>query len=239
MPLQTCKSGRHRAVLGLMAALTLLGAPMGARAQSPDASGIYPDSGRRLPLPKRELLDEAGQKIFDKAVATNADPSRGVSGPGAGLKGPLGIRLYSPRFAELSENTNSFLRFDSGLDGRTRELAILVVARETDCDVEWAGHVVIARREGVSEADIAAIRDRKPTTALDAPDALVIDLTREAIVAHKVSLPTYQRALAAFGTQRLVNLSGLIGDYMSTAVLLETFGAEPAAGAPRISDLPR
>jgi 4-carboxymuconolactone decarboxylase len=205
-----------------------------APAPAPNASGVYEESGYRLPLPRRESMDAAGQKIFDRVMAANASTTR-ASGPGAGLKGPLGIRLYSPRFAELGADMNAFLRFEAGLDGITRELAILVVAREMECNVEWAGHEPAARREGASEGAIAAIRDRKPTGGLEPRDALVIDVAREVIVTHKLSLPTYQKALAAFGAEKLVNLSGLIGDYMATAVLLETFGAEPAPGAPRIA----
>jgi 4-carboxymuconolactone decarboxylase len=234
----------HRlAALPILAALAL--AATGAAAQEagkPDpATGVYPESGYRLPLPRREALDPTGQAIFDRVLAANsgAAAGRGASGPGAGLKGPLGIRLYSPRFAELGEQTNTFLRFQAGLDGRTRELAILVVARETDCDTEWAGHEPLARREGAPEAAIAAIRDRKPTAGLDPHDALVIDLAREAIVQHKVSLATYRKALDAFGTEKLVNLTGLIGDYLATSVLLTTFGAGPAPGVPRISELGR
>jgi 4-carboxymuconolactone decarboxylase len=176
--------------------------------------------------------------MFDHVLADNSGAARGASGPGAGLKGPAGIRMYSPKLAEMAETMNSWLRFEGGLDGKTRELAILVVARTMNCDTEWASHSQIARREGVSDAAIAAIRDKAPTTGLDAHDALVIDLARQAVVEHKVTLATYQKAIAAFGTKGLVNLTGLIGDYMDTAVLLTVFGAQPPAGSVKISEVP-
>src|SRR6476620_4903224 len=53
---------------------------------------VYPDSRNRLPLIKRENLDERGKKVYDESVA---DP-RSL----AGLQGPAGIHLYSPRLAE-------------------------------------------------------------------------------------------------------------------------------------------
>ena len=46
----------------------------------------------RLPLPKRESLDEAGQKVFDH----HSDPHGGSI---AGLRGPGGIKLHSPKLA--------------------------------------------------------------------------------------------------------------------------------------------
>ena len=55
-------------------------------------SDIDPQSGFRLPLPKREDLDEAGKQHYDRA----ATPGTSL----AGLQGPSGIQLYSPRTAE-------------------------------------------------------------------------------------------------------------------------------------------
>ena len=45
---------------------------------------IDPQSGCRLPLPKREDLDEAGKRIYDQAT----DPKGGTI---RGLKGLVGI----------------------------------------------------------------------------------------------------------------------------------------------------
>ena len=232
-PTRRRATGLKQALMTL-AAFSLAGPPAFAQSAGPNADGVYAESGYRLPLPRREMLDADGQKIFDRILAGNTDASR-PSGPGAGLKGPLGIRLYSPRLAELGNDENAFLRFDAGLDGKTRELAILVVAHEADCNVEWSSHQILARKEGVSERAISVIRDRLPTTGLDPQEALIIDLGRQAIVEHKVSLATYQAALKAFGARQLVNLTGLMGNYLATAVLLTTFGAVAPDGASTIA----
>jgi 4-carboxymuconolactone decarboxylase len=47
---------------------------------------------------------------------------------------------------------------------------------------------------------------------------------------HRVSAATYARALKAFGPKNLVDLTVLIGEYSSTAVLLATFDQQLAAG---------
>ena len=54
-------------------------------------SDIDPQSGFRLPLPKREDLDEAGRKAYDRATAPGATI--------AGLQGPAGVQLYTPKIA--------------------------------------------------------------------------------------------------------------------------------------------
>ena len=53
-------------------------------------SDIDPESRCRLPLPNRDDLDEAGQQTFDLL----SDPHGGSL---AGLRGPGGLRLHSPR----------------------------------------------------------------------------------------------------------------------------------------------
>ena len=71
---------------------------------------IDPDSGCRLPLPRREELDELGQRTYDSL----ADPK----GPSLrGLRGPGGILLHSPALARHTRPLNHYLRHEAGLGG--------------------------------------------------------------------------------------------------------------------------
>src|SRR4051812_13751698 len=90
-------------------------------------------SGFRLPLPKREDLAEAARKRYDRA----ADPRGGTTGA---LGGPRGINLNTPNPPDLGEPLTRYLRWESGFDGKLRELAILVTAREADSVFEWQAH---------------------------------------------------------------------------------------------------
>ena len=91
-------------------------------------SDIDPQSGFRLPLPRREDLDEAGRSAYDRAVT----PGRTI----AGLHGPAGVQLYSPKIAVHVAAINQYLRFEAGFTPRTREIAILTTARELDSQFE-------------------------------------------------------------------------------------------------------
>ena len=73
-------------------------------------SDIDPQSGFRLPLPKREDLDEAGKLHYDRA----ARPGASI----AGLQGPSGIQLYSLQTAEHMRALNRYLRFEAGFTPR-------------------------------------------------------------------------------------------------------------------------
>jgi 4-carboxymuconolactone decarboxylase len=186
---------------------------------------IDPQSGCRLPLPRREELDAEAQRVYDSL----ADPQGGTL---RGLRGPGGIGLHSPALSRLSRPVNRYLRYESGLGGRLRELAILTVARAVNSRFEWAAHEAEALREGVPPETIEIIRHRRPAAGLDEPDRIIIELGREIFEAKKVAPDTFARALAAFGRRKLVDLVGLMGNYASTAALLTAFDMQLDEGQP-------
>jgi 4-carboxymuconolactone decarboxylase len=168
---------------------------------------IYPETGNRFPAIKREALDETGKKLYD------------ARGPGDAF-GPGGIRLYSPPVAGYMTGVNGYLRRKSGLDPRLVELAILVTAREIDCEYVWTAHEPAAQKAGLEQEIIDTVKHRKPLTTVGEKEAVIIRLGRESLGKHKVDSDTFARALKLFGNQGLVNFVSLMGDYASTAILL-------------------
>jgi 4-carboxymuconolactone decarboxylase len=171
---------------------------------------VYANTGNRLPAIKRDDMDDAGKKAYD-------------SRPPADSFGPGAIRLYSPPVAEHMGEVNDFLRRKSGLDPRLVELAILVTARESDCEYVWTAHEPQGVKAGLSPETIDVVKYRKPTTGLAEKDAAIIDLGREVLAKHHVSSATFARAQSLFGNQGLVNFVALMGDYSATTILLNAF----------------
>jgi 4-carboxymuconolactone decarboxylase len=177
---------------------------------------IDPDSGCRLPLPRREQLDDAGRRTYDSL----ADPNGGTI---KGLRGPGGILLHSPELSRHARPLNRYLRHEAELGGRVRELAILTTAREFDSQFEWAAHEPEALSEGISAEIVEVIKHRRETNDLDEADAVVIELGREIFGARRVASATFARALRQFGRRALVDLVALMGNYAGTAALLTAF----------------
>ena len=198
------------AVFGPPAALTQVGSPPTGGQIMP--SDIDAESGFRLPLPKRQDLDDAGKAHYDRVAAPGASI--------VGLQGPSGITLYSPKAAEHARALNRYLRFEAGLPPRVREIAILTTAREMDSQFEWAAHEPEARKEGVEERVIDVIKHRTPTAGLAETDAAVIELGRQIFRNHKVTSETFAKVKALFGPNKLVELVMLMGNYAGTAALL-------------------
>jgi 4-carboxymuconolactone decarboxylase len=177
---------------------------------------IHPESGSRLPLPKREDMDDHGKGVFDRVV-----------GPGsrvlAGLRGPIGLDLHSPKVSERQYALNQYLRYESGIKASVRELAILVAAREMNSQFEWTAHEPAALREGLSEGIIDIVRYRKSGAGLPETEAVIIKFGREMFRRRKVTSKTFARALNIFGSKQLVDLVALMASYASTALKLRAF----------------
>ena len=215
----------HAWLLLLGTMLALLDAPPATM-----PADIDPDSGFRLPLPKRAELDEAGKKMYDEA-----------SRPGAslvGLQGPSGIRLYSTKTAPWLTSLNRHLRFEAGIAPRIREIAILVTAREMDSQFEWVAHEPEALKEGVPQSVIEVIKHRRSTHGLDQADAVVIVLGRQIWRDHKVDSATFADAKALFGPHKLVDIVLLMGNYAGTAALLTAFDMQLHPGKKPLLPIP-
>ena len=197
--------------------------PAKATVMPPD---VYPESGCRLPLVKREDLDENGKKQYDSQMGRKAS-GRSV----AGLRGPGGLNLYSPKAAFHLSGLSNYLRYDSGMSGRVREIAILVTARGLDHQFEWTVHEPVALKEGVPKEVIEVIKGRKSAENLPEPDATIIQLGRQIFEQKKVSPDVFARARKLFGDRGLVELLMLMGNYSAIGVLLTAVDMQLPPGA--------
>ena len=186
---------------------------------------IHPETGNRLPEIKREDLDDAAKKLYD------VRRPNGAYGPGA-------IRLYSPPVEQYMGELNDYLRHKSGLDPRLVELAILVTAREMDCEYVWTQHEAAGLKAGLSQGTIDVVKYRKSLNGIGEKEATIIQLGRESIGKHQVSSETAAHGLNLFGNQGLVNFASLMGDYASTAILLSTFDQHVRPGDKPLLPLP-
>lgn len=192
---------------------------------------VYAESGFRLPLPRREDLDEAAGAVYDRF----ADPD---SGTYVGLQGPGGIRLHSPKLATTMQAINRYLRYEAGISVRVRELSILVTARELDSQFEWTVHEPEALKAGISPDIVDIVRFRRDTDGLDEADAIVIRLGRQMFGDRRVDSETFAAATRLFGSRRLVDLVSVMGNYAATAALLATFDVQLHAGKEPLLPIP-
>ena len=172
---------------------------------------VYPDSRNRLPLRKRDDLDEAGKKLYDQQLSNPNSLAR--------LQGPGGIRLWSSHPSGGSD----YLRFHNPIGRRLSELCILVAARGMNSTFEWYAHEPEAEKQGLEPEIIDMVRNRKPLTGLGEKEAMIIQIGREFSSTRKIGSDTYARAVKIFGPANLIDLVSLMGQYTGGALLLATF----------------
>lgn len=175
---------------------------------------VSPESLSRLPLVTREEMDEQGKTFYD---AVTGPQSRTL----VGLQGPSGIWLHSPELGERVRAVNQYLRYETTLERRLTELAILVTARELDNQFEWTAHEPAALKDGLAPEIIEVVKHHKPVSGLGTKEAVIISFGRELFRERQVRSETFARALEVFGPRGVVNLAALMGNYAMTAVILD------------------
>lgn len=194
-------------------------------------SDIYPESRNRLPVVKREELDEQGKRTYDEVTTRSAVSI-------AGLQGPGGMMLHNSRLAETYRAYNRLVRTEPELGNALTELAILVVAREVNHQFEWTVHEPEARKAGLDPRAIDIAKHRQPIDGIGAKEAAIIRLGREVFRDRKVSAQTYAEAERLFGRRMLVTVSAVMGAYASTAVMLTVFDQQLAPGMAPLLPMP-
>src|SRR5271165_5942491 len=109
---------------------------------------------RLHPITSKDQVAAEHRAIFDSIVQ-----SRGA------VQGPFTMFLHSPELAGRLAHLGAFVRFEGSLDMRVRVLAAMTVAREFEAVYVWGAQTGGARRLGVPEATIAAIRERTPRSS--------------------------------------------------------------------------
>ena len=105
----------------------------------------------RLPVVSSEMVPEEFREAFAQVTA----PSGGsITG------GPGSFTINSPEMAKRRNHLTSYLRYETQFPKRILELAIINTARAMDCQYVWNAHAPAARKEGVADALVDAIRDR-------------------------------------------------------------------------------
>ncbi|HEV7664828.1 MAG TPA: carboxymuconolactone decarboxylase family protein [Chloroflexota bacterium] len=173
---------------------------------------------RVVELKSPDQVPDAARAAYDEIVA-----SRGS------IRGPFGVLLHSPELARRAGSLGGFLRYESSLEPKVRETAVMATAAVLECDYEWAAHLPQALEVGVPAEVIEAIRLRRPADLGD--DERDLYLLAEAVLAkHRVPAELFERLHKRLGLQGLVEVVAAVGYWSFVAATLNTFEVLPAAG---------
>ncbi|HYC46898.1 MAG TPA: carboxymuconolactone decarboxylase family protein [Burkholderiales bacterium] len=170
-------------------------------------------------ITRKEQVAPEHHAVFDAVVK-----SRGK------VQGPFTMLMHCPPLAQHYVSIGGYIRFEGKLDHRVRVLAAMTVAREFDAVYIWGAQTGQARKQGVAESTITAIRE-KHSRGIPAEDAQIVDFTRDLIRKHRVDSATMKALQERFGNEQLIELTGTIGYYSMLAMSANACELEAAEGA--------
>jgi 4-carboxymuconolactone decarboxylase len=182
-------------------------------------------SGARIGKLEPASLDEEQRSLYDAIAggrrAQGPQLFRLVDDRGR-LEGPFNAFLLQPRLGSALQALGSSVRYDTGLDDRCREIAILVVAAHWRSDFEWYAHEAVARSAGLDDAELAAVREGRHA-ALTGREAVVVRTVVALVERGDLDDAEYLEAVEVVGTAGLFELLTLVGYYATLALQLRVF----------------
>src|SRR5258706_5894935 len=181
----------------------------------------YGYSADRLAVLKPDQLTPEQQKLLQ---AIQSGPRGGDMTPEAVLqrmqRGPFNAWMRSPELGDRLQQVGAHVRFKSSLPLRLNEMAILITARYWTSQYEWFAHLPLALKAGLDPRIAADIAENRRPKSMKDDEAAVYDFATQLHRTKKVTDAAYQRAVALFGEQGVVDLIGVVGYYTAVSMTL-------------------
>jgi 4-carboxymuconolactone decarboxylase len=175
----------------------------------------------RAPWPSPDELDEAQLSYYRALTASPRRRDELMDAEGR-LIGPFNARLLDPCVGTAIQAVGAALRFHCALSTRERELVILSVAHAEGSEYEWSAHVVEARKAGLTDPEIEAVRKGRSTT-WQPSEVVCVELANELITTDDVNDESFARAEATIGATKIFDVVSIVGHYRHTALALRVW----------------
>jgi 4-carboxymuconolactone decarboxylase len=182
-------------------------------------------SDERFKLPAHEDMTPDQRRLADAIVA----------GPRGSLRGPFPVYLHSPEMGQRAQHLGAYVRFESVLPAKLRELAILLVARHWTGQYEWYAHREMALKANLDPTIVDAIAAGKRPDRLDRDEAAIYDFANQLLETKQVSDAAFAALRDAVGMQGVVDVIGTLGYY---GLVSMTLNVNRSALPPGVAPLP-
>ena len=182
----------------------------------------------RIPYLRREELGPEGQQLWDSIVGSRGDSVVTADG---GLSGPFNAFVTAPGAGQRLSSLGATLRFETSIERRLSEVAIITIGARWHAEFEWWAHARMARENGVPDAVVDAIGkgEEPPFTADD--ERAVYAVARQLGQSGRLDEDTFGAAHRLLGDTGMVELVALCGYYSLVSFLLNAFDVPLPPGA--------
>jgi 4-carboxymuconolactone decarboxylase len=179
----------------------------------------------RLPYLRRDDLAPDAQQLWDSIVdSRGAELAKSeLINTHGGLNGPFNALMHAPGMGRRVGTLGRVLRFETSIERRLSEVAIITVGARWQSEFEWWAHARMAREHGVPAPVIDAIArgEDPPFTADDERTVYVV--ARQLAETSRITPDAYAAARDLLGDTGLVELVSLCGYYTLICYLLNAF----------------
>lgn len=184
----------------------------------------------RIPALTPEDLDVAQRDLYQRisrGPRAQGPQHFDLQRPDGSLTGPFNAFLLSPPVGTALQSVGTALRYETGLDARTRETAVLMVAAHWGSAFEQHAHEGAARAAGLRDEDLEAIRAGRHPAYQSSHEEACGRLVRSMLDGDVDDL-TWSECAHIAGAPAVFELSALVGYYATLALQLRVFRADDA-----------
>ena len=166
----------------------------------------------RIPYINRKTAPQETTELFTKMEAN-----------GASVLNLWQMAAHSPSTLPHLVRLGNAVLAKTSLDPKLRELAILRQAEIAGCKYEITAHSMLGKSVGMTDSQIAAIKDWRTATVFSRTERAVLRFTDEIIKKGKAGARTVSTLEKLMSHQEMMELTVAIGFYQLLAHVLMTF----------------
>jgi 4-carboxymuconolactone decarboxylase len=149
------------------------------------------------------------------------------AGPRGRVPPNLQIWLHNIDFAEVAERFGEYVSQKAPLSPRAKEIVILGVASFWRSAFEWHFHAALAKKHGVTDAQIDAIWNKTDPKFSDPVEQVTCELVFAVNESRDVSDGLHDRAMEKLGHAGVSDIIGLAGLYSMIAQTIMFYRLSP------------
>lgn len=190
---------------------------------------VIGEGPRFAPLTPDDMSEEAVQMIREVREMFSIPMDQHI--PEVSL-----ITLRHPGLFRAQMNLGVEVAGKSTIPARERELAILRVAQIARAPFEWAEHVMIGKRFGLTDEEIARVVEGSSAPGWTEHEAAVLRAVEELMGDHCMSDETWNTLAATWTEKELLEMPMLVGSYLMTALQQNTLRVPMEPGKTGLGD---
>jgi 4-carboxymuconolactone decarboxylase len=188
----------------------------------------------RVPWPLPSELDDAQETVRRSVVGGPRSGERAFALTDAEgrLEGPFNLMLLAPGPGLALSELGAALRFRTTLSDRVREIAILTQAVLARSSFEWYAHEAVARRIGMTDDEISAIRALRAASSFDPAERVAQQAVQDMVVSGDVEDELFVRLETSFGAEGAIELVLMTGYYATLSLAMRVLRTPLPSGVP-------